>query len=130
MFFKIKKNFFFYIILILIFFLILEVLLRVFKIEYPIFQRHDEIRGFSLLPKANGYWKREGNAFVKINSQGLRDKEHEFTKKNNIYRIAVVGDSFAEARSVNINNTFWYQIPKNLYFFHHQSLILSQLNCN
>ena len=114
MFFKIKKNFFFYIISILIFFLILEVLLRVFKIEYPIFQRHDEIRGFSLLPKANGYWKREGNAFVKINSQGLRDKEHEFTKKNNIYRIAVVGDSFAEARSVNINNTFWYQIPKNL----------------
>ena len=33
-------------------------------------------------PNASGWWSREGEAYVKINKQGLRDKEY---KKNKIF---------------------------------------------
>ena len=54
-------------------FCLVELYLRVAKIEYPIFQNFDRERGFSLRPNASGWWTREGKAFVKINSEGLRD---------------------------------------------------------
>ena len=56
---KLKKNSFFYFFFILII-LCLEILLRILKIEYPIFQTHDPVRGFSLLPNSSGTWRREG----------------------------------------------------------------------
>ena len=51
---------------------------------------------------------------VKINSNGLRDIEHKIFKPDNTIRIAILGDSFAEARSINIEDTFWYKLKKNL----------------
>jgi len=92
--------------LIVAFFLI-EIIMRITKIEYPIFQTHDYHRGFALRPGASGWWIREGKAFVKINSQGLRDKEYQKEKSPNSIRIALLGDSFAEARSIPTNKTFW-----------------------
>jgi len=44
----------------------------------------------------------------------LRDIEHSFIKKKNTYRIAILGDSFAEARAVNIQDTFWFKLKNNL----------------
>ena len=41
---------------------------------------YDYDRGFSLIPNSSGWWTREGEAFVEINSQGLRDIEREFNK--------------------------------------------------
>ena len=94
--------------------LIIEIFLRLAKIDYPIFQEHDYVVGFSLRPNVSGIWSREGNAFVKINSDGLRDMEHNILKSENTLRIAVLGDSFAEARTVNVENTFWYLMQKKL----------------
>ena len=94
--------------------LIIEIFLRLSKIDYPIFQRHDYLVGFSLRPNASGIWSREGNAFVQINSDGLRDIEHNILKSENTLRIAILGDSFAEARTVNVENTFWYLMQKKL----------------
>ena len=74
------------------------------KIEYPIFQQHDYVAGFSLRPYASGYWSKEGNAFVKINSDGLRDIEHSYSKDKNTLRIVVLGDSFAEGSCVLSEN--------------------------
>ena len=91
-----------------------EIFLRLAKIEHPIFQKHDYIVGFSLRPNASGNWYKEGNSFVKINSDGLRDIEHNIKKNKNTLRIALLGDSFAEARSVNLENTFWYLMQKKL----------------
>ena len=70
-------------------------------------------RGFSLLPNSEGVWSREKGA-VKINSDGLRDYEHTLEKPSNTIRIAILGDSYAEARSVNIKDTFWFKLNKNL----------------
>ena len=68
--FSFKKKFFFVIFFFLIFILIIEISLRLLHIEYPIFQKHDEIRGFSLLPNSSGTWSREGEGKVSINSVG------------------------------------------------------------
>jgi hypothetical protein len=94
--------------------LLSELFLRLAKIEYPIFQQHDHETGFSLRPNASANWSKEGKAFVKINTDGLRDFEHSYSKGKNTLRIAVLGDSFAEARSVDLEKTFWYLMQKNL----------------
>ena len=94
--------------------LVVEATLRFSKIEYPIFQTFDKDRGFALRPNASGRWNREGNAYVKINSRGLRDLEHKLTKGKNNFRIAILGDSFAEARSVNLEETFWFLMNERL----------------
>ena len=103
--FKLKILFINLIIILLLLFssiIIFEFILRIAKIEYPIFQKHDERLGFSLRPNTSGKWTREGNALVKINSEGFRDFEHNIKKDKNIFRIAILGDSFAEARSINL----------------------------
>ena len=68
------------------------------------------------MENSSGTWRREGKGKVRINSDGLRDIEHDLIKPNNSIRIAVLGDSFAEARSVNINETFWFKLKNNLEF--------------
>jgi len=118
-----KKNNYLMNIMLIIFslivsFLVIEVGMRIAKIEYPIFQTFDFHRGFSLRPNASGWWLREGKAYVKINSQGLRDSEHKKEKPANTIRIALLGDSFAEARSVPINKTFWSLMENKLNLCH------------
>ena len=67
----------------------------------------DQDVGYSLRPNAAGWWLKEGTTYVRINSQGLRDREHSFAKPSGTIRIAVLGDSFAEALQVPMENTFW-----------------------
>ena len=112
--FSLQKKITSYIIIALLLIASIEIFLRILKIEYPIFQKHDEIRGFALLPNSKGNWTREGRGFVEINSDGLRDVEHNLKKPNDVYRIAILGDSFAEARSVNLEDTFWFKLKSNL----------------
>ena len=95
-------------------FCLVELYMYVAKIEYPIFQNFDQDRGFSLRPNASGWWTREGKAFVKINSQGLRDIEHNKSKDLKTIRIAVLGDSFTEARPISLDKTFWKLSEKKL----------------
>ena len=108
-----KKLFFFSFFLFIIFFSI-EIFLRIANIEYPIFQKSDPLRGFSLIPNSSGTWRREGEGKIRINSDGLRDIEHQLKKPVNTLRIAILGDSFAEARSINLEDTFWFKLKDNL----------------
>ena len=45
---------------------------------------------------------------------GLRDYEHTINKPSDTIRIAILGDSYSEARSVNLEETFWFKLSKNL----------------
>jgi hypothetical protein len=87
--------------------LIFEVFLRVIGYTYPVFYQPDEARGYSLWPGAEGRYRREGSAYVRINSDGLRDREHAKSKPAGTLRIAVVGDSYAEAFQVEREKAFW-----------------------
>lgn len=88
--------------------------LRLAGVSYPVLQAHDPIRGFKLRPGASGWWLREGKAFVEINPDGQRDRLYDKAKPSDTLRIAVLGDSFAEARSVAVTDTFWAVMEQEL----------------
>src|SRR6266852_1417876 len=91
-----------------------EIFLRIIGYSYPIFYTTDYYRGFALRPGIEGHYQREGESYVRINSDGLRDREHANVKPANIMRIAVLGDSFAEAMHVPMEQTFWSLIERKL----------------
>ena len=81
--------------------------LRVAGFSYPNFWTPDPVTGTALRPGMEGWQREEGSAYIKVNSQGLRDREHKVAKADGTYRIAVLGDSYAEALQVDIERTFW-----------------------
>ncbi|HEY6232131.1 MAG TPA: SGNH/GDSL hydrolase family protein [Pyrinomonadaceae bacterium] len=87
--------------------LIAEIALRVAGYSYPEFYRRDGAVGVSLLPGAEGWYRREGEAYIRINSDGLRDEEHAPAKAPDTFRIALLGDSYCEALPVPLEQTFW-----------------------
>jgi hypothetical protein len=88
--------------------------LRLLGIEYPHFYDYDPVIGARLRPGMKGYWLHEGGGYVSINNDGLRDREHVIAKPLNTLRIAVLGDSFAEAMQVNQEETFGAILEKEL----------------
>ncbi|PYS81894.1 MAG: G-D-S-L family lipolytic protein [Acidobacteria bacterium] len=94
--------------------LIFEVFLRTVGYTYPVFYQPDEVRGYSLKPNMEGWYRKEGAAFVRINGDGLRDREHSKQKAPGTLRIAVVGDSYAEAFQVEQDKAFWSVMERRL----------------
>jgi hypothetical protein len=94
--------------------LMTEVFLRVIGYSYPIFYSTDYYRGFALRPGMWGHYQREGESDVRINSDGLRDREHARVKPADTVRIAVLGDSFSEAMHVPMEQTFWSLLERKL----------------
>lgn len=84
-----------------------EIGLRVVGIAYPEFNRLDTELGWSPRPNTEGYHAMEGRTWMRINKAGFRDADHQFTKPKDVFRIIVLGDSFAEGREVPLNGVFW-----------------------
>jgi lysophospholipase L1-like esterase len=91
-----------------------EGVLRIAGVSYPNFYRPDPDLGWALTPGASGWWKKEGNAFVRINADGERDVPHPLEKPPGTLRIAVLGDSCTEALQVPVEQTFWALLPAEL----------------
>ena len=87
--------------------LIFELFLRATGYTYPVFYEPDESRGWALRPGAEGWYRKEGRAYVRVNEDGLRDREHEKRKPAGVVRVAVLGDSYAEALQVAREAAFW-----------------------
>jgi hypothetical protein len=94
-----------------------ELALRVAGYSAPEFYSVDQTRGYALRPGVEGWFQREGKAYIRINSDGLRDREHSITKPQNVVRIAVLGDSYAEAFSVPEEDAFWSVMERKLQEF-------------
>src|SRR5436853_7653748 len=84
-----------------------EVALRIVGYTYPEFYTTDEARGYALRPCTQGWYRKEGEAYVSINCAGLRDREHTKQKPPGTVRVAVVGDSYPEALQVDVADAFW-----------------------
>jgi hypothetical protein len=84
-----------------------EVGLRVAGVAYPSYERVDDDRGAALRPGASGWYEKEGRAFVEVNADGRRDHPVAREKPEGVFRLAVLGDSYAEAREVELDSTFW-----------------------
>lgn len=94
--------------------LIVEAGLRIIGYSFPIFYTVDRDRGIALRAGVEGWYRREGKNYVRINSDGLRDREHAKSKPAGTLRIAVIGDSYAEALQVPMENAFWAVLEQKL----------------
>jgi len=87
--------------------LILELGLRIGGVVYSgSFYEEDIVRGWGLRPGAHGWAIGEGKVYVRINSDGLRDRELPIQKPPGTLRIAVLGDSYVEGMNVSLEKTF------------------------
>lgn len=78
-----------------------ELLLRMMEPQFDAsFYTSDPITGWALRPYAEGWHVSEGHAYVRINSDGMHDREYEPTKPAGTYRLAVLGDSMIAAVQV------------------------------
>lgn len=53
-------------------------------------------------------------AYVRINSDGSRDIEHSITKPPGTFRIAILGDSYAEGLQISLEKLFWKVLEDRL----------------
>src|ERR1700737_4992723 len=70
--------------------------------------------GWALRPNAKGWIVSEGEAYVRINSAGMRDKERSIPKPPNTFRIAFLGDSMTEARQVPLEDNYCARLEHDL----------------
>lgn len=91
-----------------------ETALRAAGFAAPSFYTRDFQRGGVLRPGAAGLWTREGRDFVRISSRGLRDREHALAKPPGTLRVAVLGDSYAEAMQLPMAQAFWAVLEREL----------------
>jgi len=95
-------------------FALCEIGLRLVGFSYPNFYISDEYTGSRLRPGSQGWYRNEGEAYIRINSDGLRDHEHSKVKPAGTIRIAILGDSYAEALQVPLEATFWAHLEREL----------------
>jgi hypothetical protein len=91
-----------------------EVALRIVDFSYPSFFKPDDRLGLRLRPGAHGWFRSEGEAFVRINSAGFRDRERTLAKPPGTFRIVILGDSMIEALQVDMEKTFAALLERQL----------------
>ena len=93
----------------------LEVGLRIAGVVYTgSFYADDLVRGWGLRPGAHGWSIGEGKVYVRINSDGMRDREHSVQRDPGTLRIAVLGDSYVEGMNVELDRTFPAVVEREL----------------
>ncbi|PWT76315.1 MAG: lipolytic protein G-D-S-L family [Chloroflexi bacterium] len=95
-----------------------EVYLHVNGFSYPSLYVADGVTGHVLRPGAEGWFREEGEAFIKINTDGWRDRPHSKQKPAGTKRIAILADSYAEALQVPQDQAFWSVLEKELNTCH------------
>jgi lysophospholipase L1-like esterase len=94
--------------------LFVEIALRALAMDEPRVWEPDPVLGWRHVPGAQCHWRQEGQAFVRINSLGFRDRERTRAKPPGTFRIAVLGDSMTEAVQVDLEQTFTYRLEEML----------------
>src|ERR1700683_3080239 len=87
----------------------LELALRLGGYSFADLYRPDRLTGWSLRPEAEGWVRAENRhgVYVRINRDGLRDRERSIAKPASTWRIALLGDSLCEASEVSLEDAFW-----------------------
>ena len=88
-------------------FAVAEIALRLIGVAFPLPYAPDVHCGTRLQPGFQAWFTKEGRTYVRINSAGFRDVERSESKPPDTVRIAVLGDSYAEALQVPLEQTFF-----------------------
>lgn len=89
--------------------LLLEMVARIFNLGGGYFFRQHPYIGFLHIPNRVGWFANEGEGRrikININSQGLRDREYSMQKPAGVKRLLILGDSYAEAFQVELEDSF------------------------
>ena len=79
------------------------------------FWRYDPLLGWAHQPGQEGIFETpQFRTFVRINENGLRDREHTYERQNDIQRILVLGDSFAWGYGVEESERFTQRLEEVL----------------
>jgi hypothetical protein len=92
----------------------MELALRALGFSRALFYQPDSLLGWSGRPGAQGIYLDEGSAEVRISSAGVRDREHSIVKPADVWRVAVLGDSYTEALQVAEDKRFTAVIERLL----------------
>lgn len=79
------------------------------------FHELDKYIGYKGIPNAEGE-RTDGiiESYVKMNSHGFRDRERDYEKGKDVFRIAVLGDSVIEALQLPLEKAFTSVLERNL----------------
>lgn len=88
--------------------------MRAADISFPQFGRPDALLGQAAIPNAEGWYAQDGTSYLRFNAAGFRDRDHPIEKPPGRRRVAVLGDSFADARHVELEETFWSVAQREL----------------
>jgi len=94
--------------------IVAEVCLRILGVSHPLPYAPDEFCGTRLRPGFEGWWRKEGSAFVRINRFGFRHGDRQPAKPPGTLRVAVLGDSYIEAFQVSDDETFCAALEQEL----------------
>lgn len=94
--------------------LLAESALRLAGISHPLFFEADEVTGSRHIPGSEGLYTREGRGYIRINSDGWRDREHAKSASPEVSRIAVLGDSYTSAFEVESAERFSSVVEERL----------------
>lgn len=79
------------------------------------FWRYDPLLGWAHLPRQEGVLETpQFRISVRINHQGLRDREHLYERPSDVKRILVLGDSFAWGYGVEAEDRFSQRLETSL----------------
>ena len=98
-----------------VFVLLVELSLRFAVVRYESsVYRLDADLGYVLRPGAQGWSVKEHEHYEYISEQGLWDRIHSLKRPADTIRIAVVGDSFSEAKQVDLDQVWWAVMERAL----------------
>ncbi len=86
--------------------LLMELALRAIGFSRVELYEPDPLIGWSGRPGAEGTYSDEGGAEVRISAAGVRDRERSVVKPRDVWRVAVLGDSYTEALQVAEDKRF------------------------
>jgi hypothetical protein len=91
---------------------LIELALRLLGWSFPIFAQPDSNLGWSFRPRLQGWATHENTAYVHINRLGFRGAD--WAQEARGFRIAVLGDSFAESSNLPEEQALTTVIQQNL----------------
>jgi hypothetical protein len=96
----------------------LEAGVRLSGFSAPFWYRPDPVLGWSLRPATQGWFTKRYAAarpvFVRVSDAGFRDREHALDKPDGVFRVAVLGDEQSEAMHVELDDSWWSQLGREL----------------
>lgn len=94
--------------------LLAELAMGALGIGDPILRDIDPVLGWAPVAGAEGWWTREGRGHVVITEHGFRGVRVGEDKPAGTLRVAVLGDSYIEARQVALEDSFGVQLERGL----------------